>query len=408
MIQILGFSSLYDQSFKNCNDIKFTTFERPYSFDDYNINIIDLQWDNIWRNDNNTYETINIESDFRSISRIISNSKTKNIIVILPKNYKFKSLLSGAQYHYNIDLKNMLKIITTSIVAKLINDTTEKNYLHYELTKTSIGKCTLDADFCFTTTGNDALTVSSPSNKKTTIKYNNIILTTLDILQDYQTLIDFLKHIKLLKDDIIEYPEWFKNTNCLDDTQQKLKLEEINRTLEKKNQEKETIIKKLDENNYYKSILLTNGDKLVSTVHNILEQILDCDLSDFIDNKKEDFLIEKENVTFIGEIKGVSTNVKSSNLSQLDVHYQKHLESLNDEKTKNKVKALLIINHQRDIPLIDRKPIDVEQINLAKRNGSLIIETTELLKLYELFLNKKLTSENCINIFIKEVGVFKL
>ena len=97
---------------------------------------------------------------------------------------------------------------------------------------------------------------------------------------------------------------------------------------------------KLKENLRYKSILYSNGDDLVRVVFEILENILDCDLSKFEDIKKEDFLIKKDNYTFIGEIKGVTSNVKNEHISQVDVHYQKYMDKLNEEKIQERVKEL--------------------------------------------------------------------
>ena len=66
-----------------------------------------------------------------------------------------------------------------------------------------------------------------------------------------------------------------------------------------------------------KSVLYTNGDELVQVVFEILEELLGCDLSQFVDLKKEDFLFTIEDTTFIGEIKGVNSNVKNPNITQL-------------------------------------------------------------------------------------------
>ena len=98
--------------------------------------------------------------------------------------------------------------------------------------------------------------------------------------------------------------------------------------------------------------------------------------------KKEDFLFEIDDNVFIGEIKGVRHNVKNENISQLDVHFQGYLDE-HEEKDPNSVKALLIMNHQNNKAPEEREPVKDTQINLAKRNGSLIIETAVLLKLLE-------------------------
>ena len=76
----------------------------------------------------------------------------------------------------------------------------------------------------------------------------------------------------------------------------------------------------IDKNNEYKSILYTNGDRLVTVVLEILERMLGCDFSEFEDLKNEDFLATVNGLIFIGEIKGVNHNVKSENIAQLDRH----------------------------------------------------------------------------------------
>lgn len=75
---------------------------------------------------------------------------------------------------------------------------------------------------------------------------------------------------------------------------------------------------------------------------------------------------------------------------------------------KENVKALLIINSQRSKPVDERDEVHVNQINLAKRNGSLIIPTISLLEIYEKFLNKQMTTEQVIKIFTEQNGLIDL
>lgn len=104
---------------------------------------------------------------------------------------------------------------------------------------------------------------------------------------------------------------------------------------------------------------------------------------------------------YIGEIKGVNHNVKNENVSQLDVHYQSFLEE-HPEFTENDISAILIMNHQKNKPVTERENVHEQQINLAKRNGSLIIESYILLKMYDKYTKNELTREECINMFQEE------
>ena len=51
--------------------------------------------------------------------------------------------------------------------------------------------------------------------------------------------------------------------------------------------------------------------------------------------KKEDFLIKLPSCTFIGEIKGVTSNVKYEHISQIELHYRGYLDLLAERKENN-------------------------------------------------------------------------
>ena len=178
-------------------------------------------------------------------------------------------------------------------------------------------------------------------------------------------------------------PEWIQNIEFYNDKQLKEDKNSNNEKIQKLKDKNIILEEQLNKNLEYKSILYTNGDELVKVVLEILDEILEYDSSEFGDEKREDFLIKKEDITFIGEIKGLTSSVKNENVSQLDVHVQSYLDELQQEGTEEKVKGLLIINHQRNKPIEERQEVHEHQIKLATRNESLIIETTTLLKLYE-------------------------
>lgn len=60
------------------------------------------------------------------------------------------------------------------------------------------------------------------------------------------------------------------------------------------------------------------------------------------------------------------------------------------------------MNHQKNKPVTERENVHEQQINLAKRNGSLIIESYILLKMYDKYTKNELTREECINMFQEE------
>lgn len=274
----------------------------------------------------------------------------------------------------------------------------------YENTSTQLCNKKSLASFYFNNITKNILTQSILSKKATTIKFG-IVLSTLKITC-YDEVIAFLREIGLIKDKE-DVPEWVKEVQMFDDKKQLEIIQENNIIIGEANQKISNAMAILNKNDEYKSILYTNGDELVNVVFEILENILGCDLSNFQDVKKEDFLFELEGHYFIGEIKGVNHNVKSENVSQLDVHYQSFKDA-HPEIADSDISAILIMNHQKNKPVFERESVHENQIQLSKRNGSLIVETMTLLKLYEKYTNQEVLREQCINMLKESTGLLTL
>ncbi|MCL2604801.1 MAG: hypothetical protein FWD90_10010 [Defluviitaleaceae bacterium] len=408
-IQIINYEGLD----KNLSEEKFiiNKISKPLSLDEYDINIIDLRSSELWKNDNHNYNSINCINDFINLKIMIENTKKTNIILVFPQDNYFKygkSYDSGkSRYIYirNIELKNMLTEVKIDIIHKLMPNSIQINIydLKYENTTTIIEDKKFIAAFYFTDL-NNILTTSRISEKNTTIKASErLFFTTLNIFEETEHVITFINKC-CIKREI--YPQWLIDYPVLDDDMQNEIIKNNTNIINELKNKVENANNIINENLEIKSILFTNEGDLIKTVFTIIEKILNVDLSTFIDSKKEDFLISiNDNLEFIGEIKGVSSNIKNEHISQLDVHYQSRLDVLKDINTIKKVKAILIINPLRTTPINERKPVHNDQIILAKRNGSLIIETKILLKIFELFSYNKISSSECIELFNNEIGL---
>ncbi|WP_289102027.1 hypothetical protein [uncultured Fusobacterium sp.] len=385
-------------------------FDNPFSLDEFDINIIDLN--SIWENSNseNIYD-IDIMNDLKSLKDMMANSKKTIFLLIIPFNQQYrytKHSIRGKYTSYEI-LKDII-LQFSKIPEFLLGRNFNVGFLKYERTQTFItNEDLLYADFYFS--GINEFLTKSNSDKITTIKLKDkIYITTLNFCFNSEffakNIINFLKKINLIEDQTI-IPEWIYEINLLNDKEKK---QEINNQIaiikdaQIKIKDAQEILKK---NLHFKSILYSTGDELVNVVFEILEKILDYNLSDFKDNNHEDFLIKKPDITFIGEIKGVNGSIKSANISQLEVHYRSYLDELEEEKIEEKVKALLIINPNKNRKLEEREKVHQDQINLATRNGSLIIQTYDLLKIFEAFEQKKLTTEKIEEIFINKIGLLE-
>lgn len=416
MIQIIT----YDISkYKDYPDkvYKISKLGEIQALDDFEICVIDLTNGYLWNYNGEQPISVNCYKDLLTIKEAIINSNSTKIIIVLPQNEKISY---NQTYEWNGNTKHYYYVSSIQLkdnkgnLMKIINDNLfrlEKIGVTFEKTKTSIENKNMDADFNFINYKSEqfeALTFSQSSNKVTTINKDKIFITALKILDDIEKLKLFIKNYCKDEQEKEEIPNWINEIKFFNDEQLNQDKENNLIQISKLKQANIKIDKELEKNLEYKSILYTNGDELVEVVMSILDEILDYDSTGFIDKGKEDFLIKKQDITFIGEIKGVSSAIANKNVSQLDVHVQSYLDHLQEQGTEEKVKGLLIINHQRNKQLDERQNVHEHQISLAKRNGSLIIETQTLLKIYEKYKLNNITKEECKKLFEDNIGLLEI
>ena len=406
MIQILTYTGGKDKY--QGKGIKVNSLHDVESLDAFDINIISLLDEKIWRNTGGSTETINNIDDLKSLSKILENSQKSNNIILLPQNEIFYysygyNARGGKSYLHQCELKDMLSNLSQYILRKLY-PYIESLDLTYENTKTLLGDQEVPAAFYFNNAPQESITKSLKSEKATTIKAGKVILSTL-FLDDYEKIILFLKNIGILGKKQ-ERPSWMERINMFDDDEQLRIIQENQYLIAEYEKNIKNAKAVLDKNDKYKSVLYTNGDELVNVIFEILKEMLGCDLSEFKDKRKEDFNFKINDKVFIGEIKGINTNVKKANVSQVDVHVQEYLDD--HEEAQGKIVSLLIINHQRNKPLEEREAIPDDQIRIAERNRSLIVETYTLLKLFEKYLSHEMSREECIDILQENIGLLTI
>lgn len=404
LIQVISTNSYNPQKGESITN---SLLSNPLSLDSFEINIIDLNHSSIWVNYGKNYNKVQCFQDLRNLATMIQESSSTKIVVMYPQNQRFRynSFESGGSRTYcsEKELKNMLSILTDEILGVYLKLSPEQ--LLFENNVTKVGGLDLPSSFYFKEV-EDGLTKSIHSNKVTSYLHNNMILTTLSLRSEEEILV-FLKETGFM-DVTQEIPNWITNIRIFNDDDLYSNIEQCEKKITDLGELINQLKLKIDNNNKYKSILYSNGDELVSVVFEILEQLCGYNLNDFDDIYREDFIIKLTDITFIGEIKGVTSNVKSEHISQLDVHYQSYLDDIEEQDNNENVKSLLIICHQRKKEPKNRKPVHSNQIKLANRNKSLIIETTELLRLFELYRNGAITREDIISSFTIQNGLFKL
>ncbi len=402
MIQVLT----YDGSETNLSGagVIVNRLHDARSLDEFEINIIDLNNEGIWEYSRANTNSIDMISDFSSLRHMIYGCKKSIIIILLPNNCKFSYIEYGRNVY--TELKDIISNMKDDILSVLYEDI-KTTRIVYENTRTRICGEDISASFYFDISDDwgEVLTKSVKSEKVTTVRKERIILSFLQ-LHTYSKVIGFLKEIGLIVDKQ-EEPEWLKEIRMFDDDKQYEIIRQNTEIIRAANQVIDSAIMSINKNKRYKSILYTTGDELVEVVFEILTEMLGCDLSKFEDKKKEDFLFEIDKHVFIGEIKGVNHNVKNENVSQLDVHYQSYRDEHQEMDEKN-ISSLLIINHQKNKPVSVRESVHANQINLAKRNGSLIVDTSTLLKLFEKYISGEIRRAECIDVLKSNIGLLEI
>lgn len=199
------------------NKIDINDFNKLEALDNYEINVIDLSSIEIWTNKGTKEDKPSLNSrmsnDFVSINKMISNSKKTKVVICLPQNIN---------YHWkyydefrNSQLKDIIPTFS-KILAQLIP--IEGFNIVYENSSTIIGSNYIKASFYFDNDEFDELTISRDSEKITSIHSDNVIITSLDIIQSTNSSIlnDYLREISLLNDDV-EYPDWIYKYSFNDD-----------------------------------------------------------------------------------------------------------------------------------------------------------------------------------------------
>jgi len=390
------------------DNIEISNFNNLKALDNYDVNVFDLSNSNIWKNKNDKTEKptgdILVSSDLKSIKTMIQNSKKTKVLICLPQNIKYRCDCFGSTNYFQ--LKDIISIFT-KVLEQILSFVGV--ILIYENNNTKIDKDVVDSSFYFNDDIFEKITVSNDSEKVTTIRCENTTITSLDILSDKncELLVNYLKHVQLLVCKN-EYPDWLYTYDFYDDMEQKDLIEQAKVQIKFQKEIIEKANNKLVENLKYKSILCTNSDQLVDVVFEILEYIFDVSLVEFNDENKEDFLFKKNNVTFLGEIKGVTSNVKYEHISQLEVHYSKYLDKLADEGLTENIKKILIIDYERNRDVKDRNDINQMQIDFAVKKDTLIIDTEKLLKVYEKILEGKLTKKSVVDYIINNNGLIDI
>ena len=402
-----------DYSVTECN-----SFGQAHSLDSYDLNIIDLTDSSIWLNHgyNTDFETLDCDNDFGTLSTSIDNSSKTKFLYILPPNIYFKTdydrrnSVSSKEFL----IKRQLKDIIRSLVYNLEKVIPIDIDLYYEKTHTNLLDTKLSADFYFDSKMtkryyngvnlSENMVYSDGSEKLVFLSYGRNSLTTLQANNNDELLV-LIQNV-LIDESEGEEPDWFQDLRFFDDSEQSEVIQIENKKIEESKDKIKISKEIIRENKHFESILFKSGSELEAILSEMLEIMCDVQ-SEFEDRKNEDYSFEKNGIHYIFEFKGLTKDVKKSNISQLVTHG--HIYEETKEVVPDVIKKIIIVNRFKDIKPEERLPVSNNVIEVARNaaNNVLIIDSLIFLKMFEQFKTGKLSSENILSRF-REVGLCEL
>lgn len=163
---------------------------------------------------------------------------------------------------------------------------------------------------------------------------------------DTSRMPNMIKYIlQIDEEESNEIVDWLNNINILDDEALKLKLEQNNENLDKLLKEQNLLKEKKQQNDFYKSILYTSGEKLVEVVEEILKEMLKISIDDK-DLKKQDLYFKLNDKNILVEVKGVNHPFQRDNISQVKRHIKDYADEheIYGADVEKLCKGVLIIN----------------------------------------------------------------
>lgn len=401
------------KKFEENTEYTVSDFKKPKVFEDFELNVLDLSFQDLWTSIYGNSNEIYMIKDLKHYHTMLKNNKDTKILVVLPQNITLKYYWGwSGKYINSEDLKNL-----TDFISKIVYENVYNYWfrLNFGCNSINLSRLEITADFYFDEEEieeEQKILKSDRSNKLTTIRAEeNIYFTTLNLMKSREVLEAFLEKTNILnKSNEEKEPEWFNDIKILDDVYIENEVSQIEEEITKLQKKKKNKLIKLEENKEIKSVLYQTGKKLQKIAIKMLDEMLEYEDKEFIDEMEEDYRIFKGENTFLIETKGLLRNVNGNDISKTDYHVQIYIDKLEEEgkdHDKKKVKGIFIVANQRNRKIEERDKIPERQIKLAERNKILIIRTEQLLKLYEDFINKKIKTQEIIELFKTQIGEFK-
>lgn len=382
--------------FTETSDLTIREFGKALAFDAFDLTVIDLQDKYLWKSDYTNDKILQDHADISSIRQMMLQSNKAKCIVVLPQNYSF--LYS---YGYNLEthsegykkkkpLKDFIKDFAVSPIGELFSFSLR---ICFGKSITLVSNKELHSDFSFSmpiTSPLKPLLTSNASTISTVLISETLAATTLEINtnEDLSAVIDAIFPAVVQS---VLIPDWLDEVEYHDETAQRARIKEIDEEMALLDKEKKEIEGVLSNYQDIKSVLCSKDFELEKMTRHLLAKIVEVD-EDFEDCKEEDFRFSYNNTLYLIEIKGSKGGLKRQHISKTYNHVQIKADAMEDEGSTSKLKGVLIFASQIELKPEERDPFPETQITIARKNDIAVLSTETLLRCYEAYIEKRLTS----------------
>lgn len=384
------------------NGIDLSSYGRARVFDEFEINVINLQVPEIWKNEGSTYRSIDYSRDLESLGRIRANSERAKTIVLLPQDgaFHYDYWRSSGKYLECVKIKDMLSDLTNFILKPLCGTSYE---LEPGVSSTMLNAQEYESDFTIhPVNAICSVECENIGGHPTVIKINDLYLCTIKI-SSHKALSDLLKELGLEDSKNESVPEWLEDIPFRNEFEVKKGIAEKQEQIDKLAEECKNQKLLLEKNKHLKSILCTKDTMLENIVREMLAEILDTP-NDFQDENEEDFRYVQDGRIFLFEIKGSTRNLKREQITKTDSHVQMYLDANEDSEPVIQPKGVLIFSGQIEKPPLERDPYPGDQIKLAKRNEIVVVSAELFLLIYEGIMDGLLAKEELLDLLWSRKG----
>lgn len=387
---------LRDCGFTETVDLTIKEFSKASAFDAFELTVIDLQDEQLWKSDYNNDKLLFDHADISSIRQMMLLSKKSKCIVLLPQNCVYshgygRDYSAGSNRYLKYSpLKNLFRNFKESPIGELF---TLSMPICFGESETVLSNKELSSDFSFgkpLPVGMKDMLESNASTVSAVLISDKFAATTL-LVKNNSDLSVIVGAIFPTETRSVCTPDWLENVEFHDETTRRARMKAIDDQIALLSEERKGIEEVLSNYREIKSVLCSKDFELENKARHLLSEIAEVDEA-FEDNKEEDFRFSYDNTLFLIEIKGSNGGLKRQHVSKTYDHVQIKADAMEEEGNSGKLKGVLIFASQIELKPDERDQFPETQITIARKNDIAVFSAETLLRCYEAYVEGRLTS----------------